>query len=229
MGDPTPPQNLSHLVHRRLIGFLGLLLPFLLYLLAGVRRTEGLEPWALLDSVSSYYYTGAVAVFTGVLLALSLFLFSYRGYRGAVADRVLGFIGGTAAVLVALFPTGAPGSLSEPEWWSPVAGKVHYVAAVVLFISFILFSLWLFRKTDAAGRAARSPGKKARDAVCLWCGVVMVVSVAWAGSAIFTGADILIPEVIALWAFAISWLAKGKIHRPVLRAVHRLRQGATAP
>src|ERR1700757_4451397 len=102
--DPSA-ENLSQQAHRQLIGYLGLLLPFLLYGVAGLRHTAGLVPWRLLSSISAYYYTGAVAVFVGVLFALALFLLTYRGYKGVIADRVLGLIGGTAAIFVALFPT----------------------------------------------------------------------------------------------------------------------------
>src|SRR5690348_2167695 len=94
--DPAA-ENLSQQAHRRLIGILGLLLPFLLYIFAGFRPTTPLPAWRLLDSISAYYYTGGVAVFVGVLFALALFLLTYPGYKGVIADRVLGIVGGTAA------------------------------------------------------------------------------------------------------------------------------------
>src|SRR5215471_6413943 len=79
------PRDLSYQTHRRLIGVLGFLLPILLYLVAGLRPTAPLPRWTLLDSVSAYYYTGAVAILVGVLFALSLFLFSYPGYENVIA------------------------------------------------------------------------------------------------------------------------------------------------
>ena len=63
--------------HRQLIGYVGLLLPVLLWLITGWRPIDGLQPWKPLTSVSAYYYTGAVAAFTGMLVVLALFLFSY--------------------------------------------------------------------------------------------------------------------------------------------------------
>ena len=95
------PDQLSLQMHRRIIGTVGLMLPALVYLWAGVRPTAGLPRWKLLWSVSSYYYTGASGVFVGLLFALSLFLFSYRGYRGVWADRIVGCTGGLAALVVA--------------------------------------------------------------------------------------------------------------------------------
>ena len=94
----TPPINkprpLSHEAHRDWIGLFGLLLPLILFLLAGVRPTPGLPRWATLDSISVYYYTGATAFFTGLLFALAGFLFTYRGYENDVADRRAGKVGG---------------------------------------------------------------------------------------------------------------------------------------
>jgi hypothetical protein len=110
------PRDLSQQTHRRLIGVLGFLLPILLYLVAGLRPTAPLPRWTFLDSVSAYYYTGAVAILVGVLFALSLFLFSYPGYENVIADRVVGRVGGAAALGVALCPTTAPEGLSPPPW-----------------------------------------------------------------------------------------------------------------
>ena len=203
------PKDLSQQAHRRIIGVLGLLLPMLLYLVAGLRPTAPLPRWTLLDSVSAYYYTGAVVILVGVLFALSLFLFTYPGYENVIADRIVGCVGGAAALCVALFPTTAPGGLCPPPWWYSWQRTVHYVSAVILFISFILFAVWLFRKSNVPKGQTRPPEKRWRDRVCLTCGLVMVLSVLWAASSLITRAPIFIPEAIAIVAFAISWLVKG--------------------
>ncbi|NQT93659.1 MAG: hypothetical protein HQ559_12940 [Lentisphaerae bacterium] len=217
--------QLSHRAHRRLIGVLGLLLPVLLYLLAGVRATEGLPRWGLLDSVSAYYYTGAVGVFVGVLFALSLFLFTYPGYKGVVADRVVGILGGTAALGVALCPTAAPEGLAEPTWWCNLVRTVHYVSAVLLFVAFILFSIWLFRKSNIPNRRDRPAGKRRRDDICLACGIIMIVCVLWATSSMITHAPIFLPEAISIVAFAVSWLVKGEAYQPIVDTFERFMTG----
>ncbi len=216
------PQDFSYQNHRRLIGYLGLLLPPLLYLLAGIRPTSGLPQWELLDSISAYYYTGGVAVFVGVLFALSLFLFTYPGYEGAAADRIVGALGGAAALGVALFPTAAPAGLAEPSWWSPATRVIHYTSATLLFGSFIIFSLWLFRKSKIPIHRDRPRNKRRRDAIYLGCGLVMIGCMLWAGGSYFTGATIFWPESIALWAFAISWLVKGQAHVPLVEKAQAL-------
>jgi hypothetical protein len=89
-----PPEALSLRAHRRIVGTIGFFLPALVYGFAAARPTAGLDRWQLLWSVSAYYYTGAVGVLVGALFALALFLFSYRGYKGVIADRIVGGVGG---------------------------------------------------------------------------------------------------------------------------------------
>lgn len=229
MADPAPlhaghpAKDLSQQTHRRLIGYLGLFLPALLYGFAALRPTPPLPRWELLDSVSAYYYTGAVGIFVGVLFALSLFLFSYPGYEGEIADRVVGCLGGASALGVALFPTAPPPGLSAPPWWCGVLRTVHYISATLLFLSFILFSVWLFRRSNLKARKDRPADKRMRDDVCLACGIVMIGAVLWAMSALITQGPIFLPEAIAITAFAISWLAKGEAYQPVMQAYHRAR------
>src|SRR4051794_36193354 len=194
------PENLSQQAHRRVIGVLGLFLPALLYLLAGARPTDGLVGWTLLSSVSAYYYTGAIGVFVGVLFALALFLFTYRGYAGVAADRIVGALGGAAALCVALFPTAAPEPLGHPAWWSHTTGTIHFVSAVTLFVAFILFAVWLFRKSNIPRRRDRPRDKRMRDDVCLICGLAMILGVIWAAVAKLYGKAIFLPETAALEA-----------------------------
>jgi hypothetical protein len=219
------PAQLSLRAHRLIIGTVGLMLPALVYLWAGVRPTTGLEPWKVLWSVSAYYYSGAVGVFVGLLFGLSLALFSYRGYQGVLADRIVGGVGGLAALVVALFPTAAPDGVPMPAWWKAGTGVIHYVAAVALFVSFIVFALWLFRKSDTPRRRDRPPDKRLRDDICLACGLIMIAAVVWAGVATLLTKPIFLPESIAIVAFAVSWLAKGEAHEPVMRAVRKLTGG----
>jgi len=220
---PAPdPQDLSSYRHRQFTGSLGLVLPVLLWLLAGLRPTDGLPRWEVLSSVSDYYYTGSVAALVGTLVALAGFLFTYRGYKNDYRqhDRVAAIVAGGAAVLVAFFPVRAPTDSLALSWWTPQTGTLHYVSAVVLFGAFIFFSLFLFPKTKVKGEPL-SPDKRARNGVYISCGVAMVVCMGWAGSALFTGASIFWPEALALEFFAVSWLVKGRADRTAVAAGRR--------
>ena len=216
-------DDLSGHVHRQLIGYIGLVLPFLLIALALAR--DGLERWRALESISAYYYTGAVAAFVGMLVALALFLFAYRGYSNAAgqADRWAAKLASLAALGVAFFPTAAPAGLAALPWWTPATGIIHHVSAIVLFAVFALFCLWLFRITPDG--ASKTDGKGRRNNLYLACGIVIVGCILYAGWAGLQDRSIFWSESIALVAFALSWLAKGRALRSAVGAARRMLSG----
>jgi hypothetical protein len=211
------PDDDATNAHRQLIGYIGLLLPLILVGLVIIR--DGLTLWRGLESVSAYYYTGAVAAFVGMLVALALYLFPYKGYRNPYnwADQAAAKIAAAAAVVVALYPTKAPDAVLALTWWRPWMGKLHYVAAIVLFAMFAVFALWLFRLT-APGEQATAD-KRLRNHLYLGCGVAIVACIAWAGFNALNDRPIFWPEAVALVAFALSWLVKGYAHRTIARAL----------
>jgi hypothetical protein len=214
----------SH-AQRQAIGYLGFFLPVLLWLVSGWRSRDGIPGWGTLSSISLYYYSGAVAVLTGILAALAVFLFTYKGYKndGQKLDQLCGKTACFAALGVAFFPTEAASPFTlEPSWWSPWMGEVHYVSATILFISFIVYSLVLFPRTGSA-KAKMTPGKKRRNGIYRACGWGMVACVAWAGvSGLVVKGPIFWPESLALWAFAFSWLVKGQADWTLTEARKRL-------
>lgn len=203
--NPARPDDLSGDAHRRLIGWIGLLLPAVLVAIAIER--DGLARWRSLESISAYYYTGAVAAFVGMLVALALFLFTYRGFDNPhhSADRAVAIVAGFAALAVAFFPTAAPADVPPLAWWSRSTGVIHHVAALVLFAMFAVFALWLFRLR----RDGSTETKGWRNKVYLACGLAIVACIAWAGYNGYTAREIFLPESVALVAFSFSWLVKG--------------------
>jgi len=185
-----------------------------------------MERWRSLESISAYYYTGAVAAFVGMLVALALFLFTYRGFANDYnkADRAAAIAAALAALVVAFFPTAAPSGMPALAWWTRLTGIFHHVAAIVLFAMFAVFALWLFRlrrdgKTKITGW---------RNKVYLVCGVAIVACIGWAGYNGLNAKQIFIPESIALIAFSVSWLVKGyAVETVVGRARLLLRMNGT--
>jgi hypothetical protein len=222
----SPPQaderrdDLSSHAHRQLIGYIGLVLPALLVAVAIWR--DGFERWLSLESISAYYYTGAVAAFVGMLVALALFLFTYRGYGNEHhrADRLAAVIAGAAALGVAFFPTAAPEVVPPLEWWTPASGIIHHICAVLLFSMFAVFALWLFRLSPPG--EAQTSGKLWRNRIYLGCGLAILASMAWAVASGLAGGSIFVPESIALAAFSLSWLVKGYAHRSIAGAARAL-------
>ena len=193
-------QDRSTNAHRQLIGWIGLFLPLVLMALAIWR--DKWDGWRNLESNSSYYYSGGAAAFLGMLAALALFLFTYRGYdnNDGKWDRRLSNWAGIAALVVALFPTKSPKGVDPLPWWAAWVGVVHHVAAVVLFVCFALFALWLFNRTKTTTW---------RNTLYTACGVVIVLSILATGYCASIGWPIFWPESVALVFFALSWLVKG--------------------
>ena len=207
---PEPStHDISGPAHRQLIGIIGLLLPLALWLLDGLRPTTGLQHWQPLASVSAYYYTQAVSVLAGGLVALTVFLLSYKGYNNEHGryDRVAAIIAGLAALLVAFFPTATPPNLTPLSWWTPKTGWIHYLSAVVLFSSFIFFCLIQFPRSEM--KANLPWDKQVRNYFYIFCGLAIAACLVWAAIASFKRASIFWQETWALEFFALSWLVKG--------------------
>jgi len=197
-------------LHRKFIGILGFLFPFLLLIVAKLRPTPGLP----LESVSAYYHSGAVVVFVGTLCALAVCFFTYKGYDNPAGrwDRRAAFVAGVAAAGVAFSPTGVDGF--NPQWWTDSMGVVHYVSAIILFASFIVFSWFLFPKSNQPTRAF-PVHKRRRNLIYRVSALGIVLNVGWIVLARLqdSRAPIFLPEVFALEFFAASWLVKGQAER----------------
>ncbi len=200
------PRNLSYQIHRVLIGALGLLLPVFLYIFNRVFETPGLPPLGHLESVSAYYYSGAMFAFVGVLFALALFLGTYRGYAGAV-DQVLGILGGIAALGVIIFPTAPPIASLQRPWWTPPMQHWHYYSAAALFLIFIIFAVFVFTQSNQRW-ADMHLNKKVRNVLSVLCGVLMLAGVIWTRLSGEASRPIFVPECFTIAFFAISWLLK---------------------
>jgi hypothetical protein len=212
-------DDLSGHAHRQVIGYLGLALPILLVQAERLRPNAPSDAWAG-SSISAYYWTGGVSLFVGLLAALSLFLLTYRGYANAAGryDRAAALVAGSAAAVVSLFPTTPPAGLaSRLPWWRDWMGTTHAVAATILFATFALFTLWLFR----LGTPSDTPTaeERRRDAIFLVCGIGILASMAWAATSRWSGRSIFWPESSALGFFAWSWLVKGRALRSVKSTV----------
>lgn len=201
---------ISYLTLRKAIGFLGLLLPFILVIGGWIGRGQfGIEP-----SISDYYYTVMRNGFVGVMAAVALFLFAYRGYE--VTDRVAGYLGCFFALGVAFFPT-SPDPL--PEGYPAVIGILHFVFAGLFFSTLIFFSLVLFTRTQ--NKHSMTGMKKVRNTVYHICGYIMIGCIIGIALYFFwledrfpglANADVVFYlESLALIAFGISWLVKGEL------------------
>ena len=122
MTNPSATERnliISYLTLRKLIGFLGAGLPFVLAVGGFLFFQEDIQ-----KSMSAYYYTGMRNVFVGVLFVLGFFLLSYRGYERK--DDIAGDLAFLFALGVAIFPT-APGGHVTPT--AQIISNIHYISA----------------------------------------------------------------------------------------------------
>lgn len=196
-------QVISYFRLRQLIGMLGIALPLLMVLFNYLAQKN----WTIEFSISDYYDNGSSGyVFVGVLFVLGFFLLAYKGYEkvdGRAAD-----VGCVAALGVALFPTTSK---------NYTVHVMHFVFALLLFATFIFFSLYLFRKTSGVKTVTRQ--KVYRNRVYVTCGIIMIVciigialaSLGLLGAAAAKYKIVFWLEAIALSAFGFSWIVKGEL------------------
>jgi hypothetical protein len=207
---------IGYLQTRKIIGFLGILLPLILlignYLFSGCSSVQ--------MSLSQYYYTNMSMVFTGILFAISIFLFSYKGY--SKHDNLMGNIASVFGIGIAVFPTNMKTPLPPcnfslvPDPFPIYFQYLHTGCAIVFFSILAYFSIVLFTKSN---EQTLTEGKKNRNKLYKTCGYVII------GCLIILALiqlieplreflkpikPIFVLEAIILWAFGLSWLVKGE-------------------
>jgi len=209
MSDIQDQYLASHMNLRRVIGWMGLLLPIIL--LMGSPSQVAHTP---LDSISDYHDEGWLGVvFAGTLWAIGTSLIAYRGYD--IRDHLAGVFAGSCALLITLCPHDVPGIISA----------THFSAAVAFFLTLAFFAIYLFTRTAPAGTPnppSATGDKLLRHRVYRGCGITILIALLAAGipkglaaagvavSSFFTGQWLFWMESLAVWAFAISWMIKGE-------------------
>jgi hypothetical protein len=170
---------------------------------------------SLQGSISSYYYTNLREFFTGILCTVSLFLICYKGPEKKPDlwknDGLLTNIAGVLAFLIALFPTN-PEECSEKiytiaPWCLEWLGCLHYIFAglffiILAYISIIIFTIGQKAETDSVSLINE-------NYIYIFCGSVIFICVCLIPFQLFKYSTIVF-ETIALAAFGITWLIKGR-------------------
>ena len=209
----TSSLVISYLTLRKCVGILGIAFPIIL--IVGSLISGSCEE--VQTSISSYYHTIMRDIFVGVISAIALFLFAYKGYDN---DNIAGNLASVFALGVAFFPTkfDGPFSLCLPNSIdTKIFGTLHFVSAAGFFLVLAYFSLFLFTKSGSSP----TPEKLKRNVVYKVCGIVMLLCIVLIGVYLIFLEDKLPAlqnhdpvfwlETIALWAFGISWLVKGEL------------------
>lgn len=212
--DKPTPELISFKTTRRAVGILGITLPWVLWAGTFIFSGHDLQP-----SISHFYFTNMREVFVGVLCAVALFLFTYKGH--SKMDSYAANAAGMFALGVAVFPTdiiaGHRGqALVVSVLDLSFHNIIHFSCAALFFVTLALMSLLLFTKSNKP-KAQWSTPKKNRNRTYIVCGWIMLASIVLIAisepilKVSHTSTITYWMETVALSAFGISWLTKGEV------------------
>ncbi len=237
---------ISYLTMRKAIGWLGMVLPFALLIgNYAINQLDILNNNFFIDtacqrsyhadssfksSISHYYYSTVGELFTGVLSAVALFLFCYKGHalrvgEKGLSDNAMANLAGLFALGVVVFPTASEMCIKDSMrsfLSSSNTGYIHFGMATLFFVSLAIMSIVNFRRTEIVG----IQGTNKEDNLYLVCGIGMLACLAliaiysfWLQNKIewLNGIHpVFCLEAIALIFFGLSWLTKGKFMQKIL-------------
>ena len=183
---------------RAMIGWLAMLLPWMVVLLVGYFP----------KSISATWYTNACTVFMIILGSASLLLVSYKGYEKI--DDIILTCSGIMGLGICLFPCSVPnvsgkvGTFMIEEGTSQI---IHTVCAIIFFALLSYNSIFLFTKSSGE----MTTRKKIRNIIYRVCGIGMLASFLIMLLPPFY-IQVWLTETIALFFFAISFLTKADIY-----------------
>ena len=183
---------------RATIGWLGMLLPWLVVLLVGYFP----------QSISATWYTNACTVFMIVLGSASILLMCYRGYEPI--DDITLTLAGLAGLGICLFPCSIGVSAERVGTFlidKNVSNIIHCVCAFIFFGLLAYNSIFLFTKGDSKP----TKKKKIRNVIYIVSGIGMLSSFLLLCLPHFH-IQVWLVETIALFFFGISFLTKADIY-----------------
>ena len=218
----TNAEIISYNTLRKCVGWLGVVLPFVLYG-GSVLFSDCSE---VLPSISHYYYSNMTVFFVGILCAEAFFLITYSGY-----SRLDNIVTNVAAVFcfgIAIFPTGNDIGYTclkdGNQFIQADLETLHFMCAGAFFSILASMSIWLFTRSGGSNENKKgnvkpmTPEKKMRNKIYVLCGVVMILSeVIILIHHLFFKYDLSNPkltfwfETLMLVMFGISWLTKGEV------------------
>jgi hypothetical protein len=183
---------------RAMLGWLAILLPWIVALLIGY----------IPESISATWYTNACTVFMIILGSASILLISYKGYDKL--DDITLTLSGIFGLLICLFPCnvdGAPEKVGTFMVNVAVSTIIHYISAFIFFGLLAYNSFFLFTKSSGE----KTTKKKIRNIIYRVCGVGMIGSFCIMLAPYFPH-QVWVTETIALFFFGISFLTKADIY-----------------
>jgi hypothetical protein len=194
---------MDHTLLKRWIASAGILLPLLLIL----------REWALLPSMSAYWYSDARDVFTSSLAVVGGALGCYRrkdaSGKNDPRDTRTSFIACAGAFCVVAFPM----SPANAVGWLEIRGWLHFFAAVAFFGALAAMCLRLFPLSD---QAVMGPQKLRRNAIyraCAYTIIAGIVALAVVANAFDHSPWVFWIEAVMVEAFGLAFAVKGGMIR----------------
>lgn len=208
---------------RKIIGILGIALPILLLL----------NHDDLLSSMSHYYYTSAGVFFIGILVAFGLILFTYKGYsrtgKEIISDEAITTLAAICIFITVLVPTKAVGALGIIHFENNyhylfghnnvVKGPIHLISAglFLILLGYMCYAKFTLSKKISSTRRLfyRICG------LTIWSSIGLLILIFVIEALFKIDFNDHLPaytfwfEMIAVWAFGIAWLIKGKFDRDI--------------
>ncbi len=200
-------RAMSSLLHRNVLGGLGMLLP-LFSILGGFFVRNKPESWWYSISVT-YYITPALPIILG---ACGIFLLCYRSYEKI--DTIINVLSGIFAFGVVLFPCGNPYGYKYVGYFQipvQISEVIHSVCAMLLFALLAYNIGWLFT------RGQNQLNNKIYK-VCSWAmigimALFVIILIAGSFGLNYPRYLTMIVEAILLLLFGFAWLVKGQLFK----------------
>lgn len=221
----------SFLTTGRAIAFLGLFLPASMLVWSLLTRSS------IRGSLSEYYYTPVRDLMVGTLIAMAVFLWSYRGFSDRDddlrADRHVGKIAAVAAAIIAFSPITPRNddrcTLVQCIIGRETAALVHSVGATTFFVCLAIFCLVLLPRSVVRGHGAVT-----RVRIYLGCGWLIVAACVFIAVWQFLPAEIVFAlghfrpvfwaETAAIVAFSSAWIVRGRALETAINRSYELSQ-----
>ena len=207
MNERVKEKVRSSMLHRNVLGGLGMLLP-VISIIGGLFVRNKPESWWYSISVT-YYITPALPVILG---ACAIFLLCYRSYE--TIDTVINVLSGIFALGVVLFPCENPYGIEYVGFFQIpvfVSDKIHCVCAMLLF-AFLAYNIgWLFTRGH----------NELNNKIYRVCACAMIIIMAIFFMIIIAGLFglnypkwlVMVVEAVLLLLFGFAWLVKGRLFR----------------
>ncbi|MCA2217410.1 DUF998 domain-containing protein [Jidongwangia harbinensis] len=222
LGRPDDPAVLyakSYLLVRSILGIIGVALPIAFIVGEAWFIDGGVQ---VRGSLSSYYHSTMRDLFVAALSVTGFLLLTYMAGQRNTYDYWLSTVAGIAVLGVAFFPTTRPGigdapacgTSPEPAGCAAIqqhlgealTARIHFVSAAVFILSLAAIAFVFARREK---RHHTDPRLATVQMVCGW---VIVAAVGWSVLGLWVDLQIgpltplYVTEVVAVWAFGLSWL-----------------------